>query len=341
MNINLLEALDAFEKEKGISKDALINIIQKSITSAYKKNYGTKNVEVLLDKSLTALNVFQIWKITETVNDPNEEISLEDALKMDSKAVLGGEIRKKINPKKDFNRIATQTAKQVIMQNIKELEKNTLFEKYVPLKDKITNAEVSKVSPDGADIRIGKLETKLPVKDMIPNESMKQGDLVKVYIKDVQYTSKGPRIIVSRTVPEFIKELLKTIVPEIEEDIVSIVRIYREPGIRTKIAVSSKDPKVDPVGSCIGENSSRISELINEVKGEKVDIIRYSDDPSEFIKNSLAPAEVLSITLSPDKKEAVVTVPESQFSLAIGKGGQTARAAAKLTGWKIDIHTPA
>jgi N utilization substance protein A len=303
MNINLLEALDTFEREKGISRDILVDIIQKSIKSAYKKNYGTKNVEVEMDDKLSKLNVYQVWHVVEEVKEEK---------KIDHKAKLGSIIRKKINLKKDFKRIAAQTAKQVILQNIKELEKKALYEKYVSLKDKITNAEIIKVNPNFAEIRIGKLETKLPEKEMIPGEELTAGDLVKVHVKDIQQTTEG---------------------------LVDIVKIYREPGVRTKVAVKSNDPDVDAVGACIGENSMRINELISELKVEKVDIISYSEDPEQFIKNALAPAEVKKIIINEEENHATVFVPETQFSLAIGKGGQTARTAAKITGWKIDIHT--
>ena len=339
MNINLLEALDTFEKEKGISRDVLIDIILKSIKSAYKKNYGTKNVDVEMDNKFTKLNVYQVWQVVENVENLQEEMSLEEAKRINPKVQIGEEIRKKINLKKDFKRIAAQTAKQVILQNIKELEKKALFDKYVSLRNKITNAEVLKVADGYAEIRIGKLETKLPEKEIIPGEKLLQGDLIKVHVKDIQKTTKGPKILVTRTSPELIIELLTTIVPEIEENIVEIVKIYREPGIRTKIAVKSNDKDVDAVGACIGENSMRINELLNELKVEKVDIIQYSDNPEIFIKNALAPAEVKNISINEENTQAVVYVPEDQFSLAIGKGGQTARTAAKITGWKIDIHT--
>ncbi|MBD3831235.1 MAG: transcription termination factor NusA, partial [Arcobacter sp.] len=228
---------------------------------------------------------------------------------------------------------------QVILQNIKEIEKKSLFDKYISLKDKVTNAEVIMIEDEFAEIRIGKLETKLPLKEMLPGEILKPGQLIKVHVKDIQKSTKGPKILVSRITPELVKELLKTIVPEIEEGVVEIKKIYREPGTRTKVAVLSNNKNVDPVGSCIGSNSLRIQELIEELKGEKVDIIEYSENPEVFIKNALAPAEVLEITINAETSEAIVYVPESQFSLAIGKGGQTARAAAKITGWKIDIHT--
>ncbi|RAO99596.1 transcription elongation factor NusA [Petrotoga sp. 9PW.55.5.1] len=339
MNLNLLEALDALEKDKGISRDSLVDIIAKSIKSAYKKNYGTKNVEIEIDKNLTKLNVYQIWRVVDEVENPKEEISLEDAQKIEPKIKIGDTIKKKINLKKDFRRVAAQTAKQVILQNLKELEKKNLYEKYSALKNKVSTAEVVQLSEDHIDIRIGKLETKLPIKETIPGENFKTGELIKVYIKNIQQTSKGPKIMVSRTAPEFVKELLYSIVPEIEEGIIKIVKISREPGIRTKVAVVSSMSAVDPVGACIGEKGSRISELIKELKNEKVDIIEYSEDPKIFIKNALAPTEVKNIILNEQERTAFVYVPEDQLSLAVGKGGQSARLAAKITGWKIDIHS--
>lgn len=338
MNINLLEALDTFEKEKGINRDVLLDIILKSIKSAYKKNYGTKNVDVEMDSKLTKLNVYQVWRVVDDIEDPQEEITLEEAKKINSKAIIGDEIKKKINLKKDFKRIAAQTAKQVILQNIKEIEKRTLFDKYISLKDKITTAEVLQVTSSYADIRIGKLETKLPNKDMIPGEKLQQGDLIKVHVIDIHKTTKGPKIMVSRTTSEIVVHLLETVVPEIDEGIVEIVKVYREPGIRSKIAVRSNNKQIDPVGACVGEGSGRITEINNELNKEKIDIIEYSEKIDKFIKNALAPAEVKKIEINEKQKEAKVYVPKSQFSLAIGKGGQSARAAAKITGWKIDIH---
>ena len=336
-DLNLLEAIEKFE-EKGIKKDVLIDILLKSIKSAYKKNYGTKNVDIVVDPKSTGFVVYQTWLVVEDVQDPNEELCLEEALKINPKATLGTEIKKKINLKKDFNRIAAQTAKQVILQNLKELEKKALFDKYVSFKDKVTVAEVLKSTELYTEIRIGKLETKLPQKDMIPGEKLQQGDLIKVHVVDIQKSTKGPKILVSRTTNELVIHLLKSVVPEIDDGVVEIVKIYREPGIRTKIAVKSNSKQVDAVGACVGENSSRILELYNELNNEKIDIIQYSEDIEVFIKNSLAPAEVKKIEINNEKREAKVFVPKEQFSLAIGKGGQTARSAAKLTAWKIDIH---
>ncbi|KAF2956544.1 transcription termination factor NusA [Marinitoga sp. 38H-ov] len=340
MNVVLIEALEELEREKDIKKDVLLEIIEKAIEKAYKNNYEMENVEVVIDKTHGEISIYQILKVVEEVTNDGEEISLEEAKKINSKAQIGELIKKKINPKKEFKRIAAQTAKQVIKQSIREIEKENLYHKYAPLQGKITTAEVLKVTSEYAEIRIGKLETKLPKKEWIPNESLYTGDIIKVYIKSIQQTTKGPKILVTRSEPEFVEELFKMNIPEIEDGIVKIKKIYREPGVRSKIAVYSEDPKVDPVGACIGENGIRISQLLEDLKNlEKVDVIKWSDEIEELIKNALAPAQVLNIKLDKKNKTAVVTVPENQLSLAIGKGGQNARAAAKITGWKIDIHT--
>ncbi|MBM7559636.1 transcription termination factor NusA [Marinitoga litoralis] len=340
MNVVLIEALEELEREKDIKKEVLLEIIEKAIEKAYKNNYEMENVEVFIDKTHGEISIYQILKVVEEVTNEGEEISLEEAKKINPKAQIGELIKKKINPKKEFKRIAAQTAKQVIKQSIREIEKENLYHKYSPLQGKITTAEVLKVTPDYADIRIGKLETKLPKKEWIPNESLYTGDIIKVYIKSIQQTTKGPKILVTRSEPEFVEELFKMNIPEIEDGIVKIKKIYREPGVRSKIAVYSEDPKIDPVGACIGENGVRISQILEDLKNlEKIDVIKWSDDIEELVKNALAPAQVLNIKLDKKNKTAIVTVPENQLSLAIGKGGQNARAAAKITGWKIDIHT--
>ncbi|KLO21798.1 transcription elongation factor NusA [Marinitoga sp. 1197] len=340
MNVVLIEALEELEREKDIKKEVLLEIIEKAIEKAYKNNYEMENVEVIVDKNHGEISIYQLLKVVENVEKEGEEITLDEAKKISSKVQLGDVVKKKINPKKEFKRIAAQTAKQVIKQSIREIEKENLYHKYAPLEGKITTAEVLLVTNDYADIRIGKLETKLPKKEWIPNETLYSGDIIKVYIKSIQKTTKGPKILVTRNAPEFVEELFKMNIPEIEDGIVKIKKIYREPGIRSKIAVYSEDPKIDPVGACIGENGVRISQILDDLKNlEKIDVIRWSDNVEELIKNALAPAQVLKIKLDKKNKTALVHVPENQLSLAIGKGGQNARAAAKITGWKIDIHT--
>ncbi len=338
MNINLLEALDQLEQEKGIAKDEIISILEKALVSAYKKNFGTaKNVEVKIDPMTGDIQLFQVFDVVQNPTDELTQISLNDARKLNPTADLGQKIYKKISVK-NFGRIAAQTAKQVLIQRIRELEKEKQYEYYSQLANNITTAEVIRVTSDWADLRIGKLETRLPKKEWIGEEKMKAGDLIKVYIHEVVKDKKGPKLIVSRASPEFVMGLLKLEVPEVESGIVKVVSIAREPGVRTKVAVVSSNPQVDPVGACIGESGGRIAAVLRELKGEKVDIFKWSDDPRQLIANALAPASVINVEiLDHEKKAARVLVPPTQLSLAIGKGGQNARLAAKLTGWKIDI----
>lgn len=268
MNIGLLEALDQLEEEKGISKEEVIPILEKALVSAYRKNFGSsKNVEVVIDRNTGNIKVYQLLEVVENVEDSTTQISLEEAKKLDPTAEIGSIIKKELDVK-NFGRIAAQTAKQVLIQRIRELEKEKQFEKYSELKGTVTTAEVIRVTSDWADIRIGKLETRLPKKEWIPGEEIKPGDLVKVYIIDVVKTTKGPKILVSRRVPEFVIGLMKLEIPEIENGIVEIKAIAREPGVRTKVAVTSNNPNVDPIGACIGEGGSRIAAILRELKGE-------------------------------------------------------------------------
>jgi len=338
MNIGLLEALDQLEEEKGISKEEVFQILEKALMSAYRKNFGSsKNVEVKIDRNTGSIKLYQILEVVENVENPALQISLEDAKKIDPEAQIGSIVKRELNAKK-FGRIAAQTAKQVLIQKIRELEKEKQYEQYSELKGSVTTAEVIRVTADWADIRIGKLETRLPKREWIPGEELLTGSLIKVYIIDVKKTTKGPKILVSRTVPDFIIGLMKLEIPEIESGIVEVKAIAREPGIRTKVAVFSNNPQVDPVGACIGEGGSRIAAILKEIKGEKLDVLRWSDDPKQLIANALAPASVVEVEiLEAERKVARVLVPPTQLSLAIGKGGQNARLAAKLTGWKIDI----
>lgn len=338
MNLGLLDALDQLEEEKGISKDEIIQILEKALVSAYKKNFGTaKNVDVKIDRMTGDIQLFQVFDVVEEVQDQLTQIGLEEAKKIDPLVDIGKKIYKKMSVK-NFGRIAAQTAKQVLIQRIRELEKERQYEHYSGLAGSVITAEVIRVTSDWADIRVGKIETRLPKKEWIGNETIKAGDLIKVYVENVLKDKKGPKIIVSRAAPEFVAGLLKLEVPEVENGIVQIKAIAREPGVRTKIAVITTNPQVDPVGSCIGEGGSRIVAILKELKGEKVDIFRWSEDPRQLIANALAPASATNVEiLDFERKAARVLVPPTQLSLAIGKGGQNARLAAKLTGWKIDI----
>jgi len=333
----LLEALRELEKEKGISVDESISILEKAIMSAYKNKTGERNVEIVINRLSGEIEAYQLLEVVEKVENENLQIALEEALKIKPDAVVGDIIKKKMNIKK-LGRFAVQVAKQVLIQKIREIEKEKQYERYSELVGRVVVAEVLKVTPEWLDIRIGKLETHLPKKEWIPGEEFEQSDLIKVYVREVKKDKKGPKIIVSRTDPEFVVGLLKLEVPEIEQGIVEIVKVVREPGVRTKVAVTSNDPKVDPVGACIGHEGSRIAAVLREVKMEKIDIIKWSDDPKELIANALLPASVIDVEiLDYESKASRVLVAPNQLSLAIGKAGQNARLAAKLTGWKIDI----
>lgn len=338
VNLNLLEALDQLEDEKNIRKDEVIEILEKALQNAYKKNFSSESdVDVKIDRLTGDIEIYERLTVVEDVENPFTEITLEDALKYNSAVAIGEDILKKLNVKK-FKRIAAQTARQVLIQKIRELEKDNLYGTYADMKGMVTTAEVLRVSGEWADLRIGKLETRIPVKETIPGEQLRPNTLMKVYVVDVIKSTKGPRILVTRRSPEFVVELLKLQVPEIANGDVMIKAISREEGIRTKVAVSTSNMKIDPVGSCIGEGGSRIAEVLREIRPEKVDILRWSDSPVELLENAIAPANVIEVKIvNEETKEAMVFVAPTQLSLAIGKGGQNARLAAKLTGWKIDI----
>ncbi|MEJ5229428.1 MAG: transcription termination factor NusA, partial [Pseudothermotoga sp.] len=295
------------------------------------------NVDVRIDRMTGDIQLFQVFDVVENVEDPLTQISLDEAKKSDPLTEIGKKIYKKMSVK-NFGRIAAQTAKQVLIQRIRELEKERQYEHYSGLAGSVVTAEVIRVTADWADVRVGKIETRLPKKEWIGNEVIKSGDLIKVYVASVVKDKKGPKILVSRALPEFVAGLLKLEVPEVENGIVQIKAIAREPGVRTKVAVISTNPQVDPVGACIGEGGSRIVAILKELKGEKVDVFRWSEDPRQLIANALAPASATNVEiLDYERKAARVLVPPTQLSLAIGKGGQNARLAVKLTGWKIDI----
>lgn len=338
MNLNLLEALDQLQDEKNIEKEEVIDILEKALQSAYKKNFASESdVDVRIDRLTGDIEVFERLLVVEAVENPSLEVKLEEALKLDSSAEIGSTVERKLNIKK-FKRIAAQTARQVLIQKIREKEKENLFDKYVDMKGTVTTSEVLRVTDEWIDLRIGKLETRIPTKELIPGEQPRLNSLMKVYVVDVTKSVRGPRLLVTRRTPDFVIELLKLQVPEIASGDVTVKAIAREEGIRTKVAVFSQNTKVDPVGACIGESGTRIAEVLREIKPEKVDILRWSDNPAELVGNSIAPASALEVKVANiENREATVFVSPTQLSLAIGKGGQNARLAAKLTGWKIDI----
>ncbi|HOP81823.1 MAG TPA: transcription termination factor NusA [Fervidobacterium sp.] len=336
-SLMLLEALRELEREKGISVEESIDILEKALMSAYKNKTGERNVEIVINKLSGEIEAYQMLEVVDNVENESLQISLEDALKIKPDASIGDIVKKKMNIKK-LGRFAVQVAKQVLIQKIREIEKEKQYERYSDLVKRVVTAEVLRVTPEFLDIRIGKLETHLPNKEWIPGETFEQSDLIKVYVRDVKRDKKGPKIIVSRIDPEFVLGLLELEVPEIENGIIEVVKVVREPGIRTKMAVVSHDPKIDPVGSCIGHEGSRIASVLKELRGEKLDVIKWSDDPKELIANALLPASVVDVEiLDYEARASRVLVSPNQLSLAIGKAGQNARLAAKLTGWKIDI----
>ncbi|TYP54291.1 transcription termination factor NusA [Thermosediminibacter litoriperuensis] len=339
MNIEFIEALDQIEKEKGISKEILLEAIEAALVSAYKKNYGTsQNVKINIDRETGEVKVFSQKTVKEDVKDPLLEISLFDAKKINPLVKIGDIISVEVTPQK-FGRIAAQTAKQVVMQRIKEAERNIIYEEFAGRETDLVTGTVQRFDKKNVIIDLGKTEVILPPNEQIPNETYTPGERIKVYILEVKKTTKGPVIIVSRSHPGLVKRLFELEVPEIYEGIVEIKSIAREAGSRTKVAVYSKDENVDPVGACVGPKGTRVQAVVEELKGEKIDIIKWSKNVAEYISNALSPAKVLSVDVEEDSKIARVLVSDQQLSLAIGKEGQNARLAAKLTGWKIDIKS--
>lgn len=341
MNGNLIKVLDEIEKEKGISKDILVETLESALASAYKKNYGANmnNVEIKMCKDTGEIKVFNQKTIVNKVKNPLNEISLDELTVSDKDNYkVGDNILIEATPK-EFGRIAAQTAKQVIVQKIREAERNVIYEKYIDKERDIVTGVIQRIEHRNVVIDLGRTEAFLLPNEQIRNEEYYKGKRIKIYIIEVRKTSKGPKIFVSRTHPELLKRLFEFEVPEIHEGLVEIKYIAREAGKRSKVAVYSKDDRVDPVGACIGDRGSRIKSIMLELKDEKIDIIRWSDDEKTFIANSLSPAKVILVNLFENDKTATVVVPDQQLSLAIGKEGQNARLAAKLTGWKVDIKS--
>lgn len=339
MNVEFTEALEQIEKDKGISKDLLIEAVEAALISSYKRNFGSaQNVRVEIDRDTGEVNVYSKKTITDDVKDELLEIHIEDAKKFDINYKIGDIFEDKVTPR-NFGRIAAQTAKQVVVQRIREAERGIVYDEFINRESEIITGEVSRVSRGSVYISLGRAEAILGPSEQIPNEEYKHGDRLKCYIVEVKKTTKGPQILLSRTHPGLVKRLFEFEVPEIHDGIVEIKSISREAGSRTKIAVDSRDPNVDSVGACVGPKGIRVQAIVNELNGEKIDIIKYSEDPEKFIASSLSPAKVILCEVDPDEKTAKVIVPDYQLSLAIGKEGQNARLAAKLTGWKIDIKS--
>ncbi|MFW5648374.1 MAG: transcription termination factor NusA [Candidatus Alkaliphilus sp. MAG34] len=339
MNVEFTKALEQIEKDKGISKDTLIEAVEAALISSYKRNFGSaQNVRVEINRDTGEVNVYSRKTITDDVTDDLLEIHIEDAKKHNINYEIGDVFEGKVTPR-NFGRIAAQTAKQVVVQRIREAERGIVYDEFINRESELVTGEVSRVSRGSVYISLGRTEAILGPSEQIPNEEYKHGDRLKCYIVEVKKTTKGPQILLSRTHPGLVKRLFEFEVPEIHDGIVEIKSISREAGSRTKIAVDSRDPNVDSVGACVGPKGIRVQAIVDELNGEKIDIIKYSDDPEKFIASSLSPAKVILCEVEPEEKTARVIVPDYQLSLAIGKEGQNARLAAKLTGWKIDIKS--
>ena len=339
MNTELLEALTILEKEKNISKEVLMEAIEQSLIQACKNHFGkADNVHVTIDHETCEFSVYADKTVVEVVEDPVMEISLSNAKMMDSKYELGDIVQVPIQSKQ-FGRIATQNAKNVILQKIREEERKVLYDEYFQKEKDVVTGVVQRYMGKNVSVNLGKVDAILSENEQVKGEVYKPTERIKVYVLEVKDSPKGPKIMVSRTHPELVKRLFEAEVTEVKDGIVEIKSIAREAGSRTKIAVWSNDPDVDAVGACVGMNGARVNTIVEELRGEKIDIITWNENPALLIENALSPAKVITVLADPDEKTALVIVPDYQLSLAIGKEGQNARLAARLTGFKIDIKS--
>lgn len=340
MNTELKEAILALEKEKNISSDTLFEAIENALITACKSHFGkAENVKVEMDRDSFDYSCFAEKTVVETpeeVEDSLEQICLEDAVKIRGDAQVGDIVRVDINSR-DFGRIATQIAKNVIMQKIREEERSVIYDYYIEKQRDIITGIVQRQIGRNISVNLGRADGMLNEKEQVPGEHLHPTDRVKVFILEVRTTSRGPRILVSRTHPDLVRRLFEQEVAEVRDGVIEIMSIAREPGSRTKIAVRSNDPNVDPIGACVGNNGSRVNNIVDELRGEKIDIVVWDENPGNFIQNALSPANVVAVFADPEEKSAKVVVPDYQLSLAIGREGQNARLAARLTGYKIDI----
>ncbi|NLY21547.1 MAG: transcription termination/antitermination protein NusA [Tissierellia bacterium] len=339
MNQDFISALSEIEKNKGVSKDIIFEALESALISSYKKNYGTsQNVVVIINKETGGIKLYTERTVVDEVEDDQVEISLEEAKVIDGKYEVGEVVRNEIAPEK-FGRIAAQTAKQVVIQRIKDAERDVIYYDFIDRENEIINGQIQRVNMNNVYIDLGKTEAILPPSEQVSTENYKQGDRLKLFLLEVKKTTKGPQIVLSRSHPGLIKRLFELEVPEINDGIVEIFSIAREAGSRSKIAVFSRDPEVDPLGACVGLNGSRVKAIVDELNDEKIDIVVWNKTISTFIANALSPSKVVDVIVNEKEKSALVIVPDYQLSLAIGKEGQNARLAAKLTNWKIDIKS--
>ena len=339
MSSDLLDALTALEQQKGISREVLVEAIEAALVTAYKRNFNqAQNVRVDLNLDNGSMVVYSRKDVVEEVEDERLQIALEDAKVINPAYEVGDVLEQEVTPR-NFGRIAAQTAKQVVTQRVREAERGLIFEEYVDRTDDIVNGTIERQDARNIYISLGKVEAALPVNEQIQGEQYRPQQRVRVYITKVERTSRGPQVIVSRTHPGLLRRLFEMEVPEIYEGIVEIKSIAREAGDRSKISVYAHNEEIDAVGACVGAKGARVQNIVNELNGEKIDIVEWSEDPIVFVANALSPSKVLDVIVNEEEKSTTVVVPDYQLSLAIGKRGQNARLAAKLTGWKIDIKS--
>jgi N utilization substance protein A len=331
--------IEQVSRDRGIDKEILVKTLEEALGSAARKKFGAKvDIEVRYDEERGEIEVFQFKDVVETVTEPDLEIELAEGRKLDSGCQVGDSIGTKMDTA-TFGRIAAQSAKQVIIQKMKDAERNVIYESFINRKGEIINGIVQRIDKRDIIVNLGRTEAILPVREQIPRESYRRGDRIRAYILDVLHESRGPQIILSRSHPRFLISLFSTEVPEISEDIVQIIAAAREPGSRAKIAVTSNDSDIDPVGACVGMKGTRVQSVVHELKGEKIDIIPWRGDPAKFVCNALAPAEISRVVIDEANRSMEVIVPDEYLSVAIGKRGQNVRLASKLTGWSIDVRS--
>ncbi len=340
MNAELLRALDQIEEEKGISKDIIFDAIEAALVSAYKKNYGAtaQNMRIEMERDTGEMRAYQVRTVVEEVDDPTLQIALTQVREWDPTAQIGEMVEVEVTPK-DFGRIAAQTAKQVVVQRLREAERELVYKEFRDREGDIVTGIVQRIERKNVFLDLGRIEAVLPPPEQIPREGYRQGERAKAYVVEVRQGTRGPQIVVSRTHPGLLKRLFELEVPEVYEGIVEIKAIAREAGTRSKIAVVSRDRNVDAVGACVGPKGSRVQAIVDELRGEKIDIVSWNPDVAQFAAAALSPAKVVRVEINETTKTALVIVPDYQLSLAIGREGQNARLAAKLTGWRIDIKS--
>ncbi|EJY55604.1 NusA antitermination factor [Alicyclobacillus hesperidum URH17-3-68] len=339
MNVDFLDALEQLAREKGIDKEVLLEAIEAALISGYKRNFNSAgNVRVDIHRDTGEVRVFARKTVVEEPEDTRTEISLDAARDINPSYQLGDVVEIEVTPR-DFGRIAAQTAKQVVTQRIREAERSVIYGKFADREEEVVSGIVSRIEPRVAYVDLGDTEAVMPQSEQMPTDKLHLGDRVKVFIARVERTTKGPQIVVSRSHPGLLKRLFELEVPEIYDGVVEIKAVSREAGYRSKIAVHSRNPEVDPIGACVGTRGGRVQSVVNELNGEKIDIVEWSEDPATFVANALSPAKVVDVQIFEAEKVARTIVPDYQLSLAIGKEGQNARLAARLTGWKIDIKS--